>query len=269
MLDQGAASGAGVPIQRLDRGRNVGRCRIRRPPKPSTKRPATSTAGASSEIVARDPRRGPHAWEAVGAVLPRDRSRRPRCWSSCSAGGGRWFNVGRRHQRPDRARSTPRRSRRPSGCRRTACRRSSRAASAALLRAVEGAEDHPERAVFELRERGLAPRATPWSRSPPAARRPTRSAASRSRTRWARARSRSPAIRRSPLAEAAEIAIVPQVGPEVIAGSTRMKGGLAQKMVLHLALDHRDGAAGLCRREPDDATWRPRRRSCASAPCGS
>jgi N-acetylmuramic acid 6-phosphate etherase len=37
----------------------------------------------------------------------------------------------------------------------------------------------------------------------------------------------------SPLAEAAEIAIVPQVGPEVIAGSTRMKGGLAQKMVLH------------------------------------
>ena len=37
----------------------------------------------------------------------------------------------------------------------------------------------------------------------------------------------------SPLAEAAEIAITPQVGPEVIAGSTRMKGGLAQKMVLH------------------------------------
>ena len=27
---------------------------------------------------------------------------------------------------------------------------------------------------------------------------------------------------------------MPQVGPEVIAGSTRMKGGLAQKMVLHL-----------------------------------
>ena len=37
----------------------------------------------------------------------------------------------------------------------------------------------------------------------------------------------------SPLAEAAEIAIAPRVGPEVIAGSTRMKGGLAQKMVLH------------------------------------
>ena len=38
----------------------------------------------------------------------------------------------------------------------------------------------------------------------------------------------------SPLAEAAEISIAPLVGPEVIAGSTRMKGGLAQKMVLHL-----------------------------------
>jgi N-acetylmuramic acid 6-phosphate etherase len=37
----------------------------------------------------------------------------------------------------------------------------------------------------------------------------------------------------SPLAEAAEISIAPQVGPEVIAGSTRMKGGLAQKMILH------------------------------------
>ena len=38
----------------------------------------------------------------------------------------------------------------------------------------------------------------------------------------------------SPLARQAEVAITPEVGPEVIAGSTRMKGGLAQKMVLHL-----------------------------------
>lgn len=37
----------------------------------------------------------------------------------------------------------------------------------------------------------------------------------------------------SPLAKNAEIPIVPVVGPEVIAGSTRMKGGLVQKMVLH------------------------------------
>ncbi len=38
----------------------------------------------------------------------------------------------------------------------------------------------------------------------------------------------------SPLSRLAEVAITPEVGPEVIAGSTRMKGGLAQKMVLHL-----------------------------------
>jgi N-acetylmuramic acid 6-phosphate etherase len=37
----------------------------------------------------------------------------------------------------------------------------------------------------------------------------------------------------SPLALEAEAPIVVRVGPEVIAGSTRMKGGLAQKMVLH------------------------------------
>lgn len=36
----------------------------------------------------------------------------------------------------------------------------------------------------------------------------------------------------SPLAESVEIAIAPRVGPEVVSGSTRMKGGLAQKMIL-------------------------------------
>src|SRR5713226_3196564 len=38
----------------------------------------------------------------------------------------------------------------------------------------------------------------------------------------------------SPIAKAAEIAIVPVVGPEVIAGSTRLKAGTAQKMVLNM-----------------------------------
>jgi N-acetylmuramic acid 6-phosphate etherase len=32
---------------------------------------------------------------------------------------------------------------------------------------------------------------------------------------------------------ACDVSIAVEVGPEVIAGSTRMKGGLAQKMVLH------------------------------------
>lgn len=38
----------------------------------------------------------------------------------------------------------------------------------------------------------------------------------------------------SPVTRLARIAIVPATGPEVIAGSTRMKAALAQKMVLHM-----------------------------------
>jgi N-acetylmuramic acid 6-phosphate etherase len=40
--------------------------------------------------------------------------------------------------------------------------------------------------------------------------------------------------RESPLAKAAHLAIVTEVGPEVIAGSSRMKAGTAQKMVLNM-----------------------------------
>ena len=38
----------------------------------------------------------------------------------------------------------------------------------------------------------------------------------------------------SPITKAAEISIVPVVGPEVIAGSTRLKAGTAQKLVLNM-----------------------------------
>ncbi len=37
-----------------------------------------------------------------------------------------------------------------------------------------------------------------------------------------------------PIEQAAEIAITPEVGPEVVSGSTRMKAGTAQKMVLNM-----------------------------------
>jgi N-acetylmuramic acid 6-phosphate etherase len=40
--------------------------------------------------------------------------------------------------------------------------------------------------------------------------------------------------RKSPLEKAADLAIVTEVGPEVVAGSTRMKAGTAQKMVLNM-----------------------------------
>jgi N-acetylmuramic acid 6-phosphate etherase len=42
------------------------------------------------------------------------------------------------------------------------------------------------------------------------------------------------ANRKSPLARAARIAITPDVGPEVLTGSTRLKAGTAQKMVLNM-----------------------------------
>jgi N-acetylmuramic acid 6-phosphate etherase len=38
----------------------------------------------------------------------------------------------------------------------------------------------------------------------------------------------------SPITKAAEISIVPLVGPEVVAGSTRLKAGTAQKMILNM-----------------------------------
>lgn len=40
--------------------------------------------------------------------------------------------------------------------------------------------------------------------------------------------------RNSPLEKAADLAIVTEVGPEIVAGSTRMKAGTAQKMVLNM-----------------------------------
>jgi len=102
----------------------------------------------------------------------------------------------------------------------------------ALVRAVEGAEDDGEAAAYALMERGLevgdavlAISASGWT---PFAIGALEAAKSMGARRLAL--TCDPA---SPLAEVAEVAIVPEVGPEVIAGSTRMKGGLAQKMVLH------------------------------------
>ena len=40
--------------------------------------------------------------------------------------------------------------------------------------------------------------------------------------------------RRSPIARLADVAIAPEVGPEVLTGSTRLKAGSAQKMVLNM-----------------------------------
>ena len=103
----------------------------------------------------------------------------------------------------------------------------------ALARAVEGAEDNGAAAAWELRERGLcagdvvvaisASGHTPFALG---SLEPAHEVGARTIGITCNPR--------SPLAEAVEIALVPRVGPEVIAGSTRLKGGLAQKMLLHL-----------------------------------
>jgi N-acetylmuramic acid 6-phosphate etherase len=103
----------------------------------------------------------------------------------------------------------------------------------ALDRAVEGAEDDGDAARAELRRRGLGPGDAVVAISA-SGRTPFAIAALEEASAVGARRIAVTCDPDSPLAAAAEIAIAPVVGPEVIAGSTRMKGGLAQKMVLHL-----------------------------------
>ncbi len=146
-------------------------------------------------------------------------------------GGGRWFNVGAgtsgRMGALDAAEIPP-----TFGLARHCVQAIIAGGSIALERAVEGAEDHPEDAKLALQTAGLqlgdavvalsASGYTPFALG----------ALEYAHSVGARciAITCNPS---SPLAEMAEIAIAPVVGPEVLAGSTRMKGGLAQKMVLH------------------------------------
>ncbi len=129
----------------------------------------------------------------------------------------------------------------------------------ALRIAVEGAEDNHEAGAWELRERGLtmgdavvaisASGTTPY----------VLGALEAAHEVGARsiAITCNPA---SPLAEAAEISIAPLVGPEVIAGSTRMKGGAGgSEDGVDGPVDGGDGAARQGGR-PAAAIGRPRPR---------
>ena len=103
----------------------------------------------------------------------------------------------------------------------------------AITQAVEGAEDDVRRAEYELRTRKLtrsdvvvgvtASGTTPFVLAA---------------LKYARGRgARTVAItsnRRMPVARLAKIVIAAEVGPEVLTGSTRMKAGTAQKMVLNM-----------------------------------
>ncbi|HJO21937.1 MAG: N-acetylmuramic acid 6-phosphate etherase [Myxococcota bacterium] len=103
----------------------------------------------------------------------------------------------------------------------------------ALSRAVEGAEDDAESGATALRERGLARGDAVVALSASGTTPFTLGCLEAARALGAHTIGIT-CDACSPLARAAAISIAPAVGPEVIAGSTRMKGGLAQKMILHL-----------------------------------
>jgi len=169
------------------------------------------------------------AHEAVGRILDRMEAAVD-VLSTVIAGGGHWFNVGAgtsgRLGVLDASEIPPTYGMSPRIVQAVIA-----GGDKALRHAVEGAEDDPKAAIFELQERGLtmgdAVVAISASGRTPFALGAIEAAHS--------VGARSIGITcdpGSPLAEMAEIALVPEVGPEVVAGSTRMKGGLAQKMVL-------------------------------------
>lgn len=168
---------------------------------------------------------------AVGKVLP-DLARAVDVLVTALAGGGRWFNVGAgtsgRMGALDAAEIPPTFGLPPSRVQAVVA-----GGDRALSRAVEGAEDNAEAARWALRERGLGPGDAVVAISASGHTAFALGAVEAAHAIGARsvAVTCDPA---SPLAQAAEITLAPEVGPEVIAGSTRMKGGLAQKMVLHL-----------------------------------
>lgn len=103
----------------------------------------------------------------------------------------------------------------------------------AITEAVEGAEDDAEAGAREIAALAVGPQDSVVG------------IAASGRTPYvmggmAEARRRGALVislatnRPAPLEELAEIAIAPLVGPEVIAGSTRLKSGTAQKMVLNM-----------------------------------
>ncbi|HKY28367.1 MAG TPA: N-acetylmuramic acid 6-phosphate etherase, partial [Pyrinomonadaceae bacterium] len=103
----------------------------------------------------------------------------------------------------------------------------------ACYRAVEASEDDPDSAQQDLLGRGFkkedalvgiaASGRTPY----------TVGAVSYARKLGALTAAIT-CVPESPITQAAEVSIVPVVGPEVLAGSTRLKAGTAQKMVLNM-----------------------------------
>jgi N-acetylmuramic acid 6-phosphate etherase len=103
----------------------------------------------------------------------------------------------------------------------------------AMRGAVEGAEDHPANGARDLAAAGVTRRDVVVGLAASGTTPYVLGALKLARKRGALTIGVT-SNRRSPLAAAARIAITPDTGPEAIAGSTRLKAGTSQKMVLNL-----------------------------------
>jgi N-acetylmuramic acid 6-phosphate etherase len=186
---------------------------------------------SAAEILAAIHAEDAKAVSAVGEALPQI-ERAVDVLACTLGGGGRWFNVGAgtsgRMGALDSAELPPTFGIEPSRVQAIVA-----GGARALSRAVEGAEDDVYAGPCELRRRGLGAGDAVVAISASGHTPFVLSCLGEAHTEGAR-RIAITCNRDSPLAEAAEIAIVTDTSAEVIAGSTRMKGGLAQKMVLHL-----------------------------------
>ncbi|MAE96424.1 MAG: N-acetylmuramic acid 6-phosphate etherase [Planctomycetota bacterium] len=186
---------------------------------------------STGEVLAAIHAEDRNAVEAVGRTLPAI-ERAVDLLVLVLKGGGRWFNVGAgtsgRIGVLDASEIPP-----TFGYPADRVQGVMAGGEGALVRAVEGAEDVAEDARRVLLERELVPGDAVVALSA-SGRTPFALSALQAASEIGARRIAITCDPSSPLSRSAEISIAPRVGPEVIAGSTRMKGGLAQKMVLHL-----------------------------------
>src|SRR5574341_2368524 len=103
----------------------------------------------------------------------------------------------------------------------------------ACYRAVEASEDDAEAGARELQSRGFT-KADALIGIAASGRTPYTVGAVEYARRLGAFTASVTCVPDSAIAKAAQVAIVPVVGPEVVAGSTRLKAGTAQKMVLNM-----------------------------------
>lgn len=200
-----------------------------RPTEASLERSGALDEMSSEEILELIHSEDAVAHAAVGAVLPQ-MATAVEVLSCALMGGGRWFNVGAgtsgRLGVLDASEIPPTYGLSPRIVQGVIA-----GGEAALRNSVEDAEDDMQAGSFALEERGLtlgdvvlgisASGTTPFVLG-----------AVEVATKLGARTIALTCDPNSPLAESVEISIAPRVGAEVVTGSTRMKGGLAQKMIL-------------------------------------